>query len=54
LRVCHPPRRQDSFRVIVPRELSAKGCEIVYEADLLDIGIDLGDLLTLNAVVDYL
>jgi nicotinamidase-related amidase len=44
----------DSFRVIVPREAVGERCEIMHEVNLLDIDIDLGDVLPLETVLDYL
>lgn len=44
----------DSFRVIVPREAVGERCEIMHEVNLLDIDIDLGDVMPLTEVVDYL
>jgi maleamate amidohydrolase len=44
----------DSFRVIVPREAVGERCEIMHEVNLLDIDLDLGDVLPLESVLDYL
>lgn len=44
----------DSFRVIVPREAVGERCELMHEVNLLDIDIDLGDVMPLQAVVDHL
>ena len=44
----------DSFRVIVPRETVGERCEIMHEVNLLDIDIDLGDVMPLAEVENYL
>jgi nicotinamidase-related amidase len=44
----------DSFRVIVPCEAVGERCEILHEVNLLDIDLDLGDVLPLDIVLDYL
>ena len=44
----------DSFRVIVPREAVGERCEIMHEVNLLDIEIDLGDVVPLRSVMNYL
>jgi maleamate amidohydrolase len=44
----------DSFRVIVPQEAVGERCEIMHEVNLLDIDIDLGDVLPVDAVVRHL
>ena len=44
----------DSFRVIVPREAVGERCEIMHEVNLLDIDLDLGDVLPVESVLDYL
>jgi maleamate amidohydrolase len=44
----------DSFRVIVPREAVGERCELMHEVNLLDIELDLGDVLPVGDVVDYL
>ena len=44
----------DSFRVIVPAEAVGERCEIMHEVNLLDIDLDLGDVVPLNSVLDYL
>jgi nicotinamidase-related amidase len=44
----------DSFRVVVPREAVGERCEVFHEVNLLDIELDLGDVLPVDAVVDYL
>jgi nicotinamidase-related amidase len=44
----------DSFRVIVPREAVGERCEIMHLVNLLDIDIDLGDVMEVNAVVEQL
>ena len=44
----------DSFRVIVPREAVGERCEIMHEVNLLDIDLDLGDVLPLDSVIEYL
>lgn len=44
----------DSFRVIVPREAVGERCELLHEVNLLDIDIDLGDVMPVDAVVAYL
>ncbi len=44
----------DSFRVIVAREAVGERCELLHEVNLLDIDIDLGDVVAVNEVIDYL
>ena len=44
----------DSFRVIVPREAVGERCELMHEVNLLDIDIDLGDVMPVAEVVQYL
>jgi nicotinamidase-related amidase len=44
----------DSFRVIVPREAVGERCELMHEVNLLDIDLDLGDVLPVDQVLDYL
>jgi maleamate amidohydrolase len=44
----------DSFRVIVPREAVGERCEIMHLVNLLDIDIDLGDVMDVDAVVEQL
>lgn len=44
----------DSFRVIVPREAVGDRCEIMHEVNLLDIEIDVGDVVSVDEVVNYL
>ena len=44
----------DSFRVIVPREAVGERCELMHEVFLLDIDIDLGDVMPVDAVVRHL
>jgi maleamate amidohydrolase len=44
----------DSFRVIVPREAVGERCEIMHEVNLLDIDIDLGDVVAVAQVQQYL
>jgi nicotinamidase-related amidase len=44
----------DCFRVIVPREAVGERCELLHEVNLFDIGIDLGDVLPLDEVVQWL
>jgi len=44
----------DSFRVIVPREAVGERCELMHEVNLLDIELDLGDVLPVGEVLDYL
>lgn len=44
----------DSFRVIVPREAVGERCELFHEVNLLDIDLDLGDVLPVEEVVDWL
>ena len=44
----------DSFRVIVPREAVGDRCEIMHLVNLLDIEIDVGDVVPLEEVIDYL
>ena len=43
-----------TFNVIVPREAVGERCEIMHEVNLLDIDIDLGDVLPVDEVIDYL
>ena len=44
----------DSYRVIVPREAVGERCELFHEVNLLDIELDLGDVVPLDAVLRYL
>jgi maleamate amidohydrolase len=44
----------DSFRVIVPREAVGERCELMHEVFLMDIDIDLGDVMPMGEVVEYL
>ncbi|QDU98283.1 N-carbamoylsarcosine amidase [Lignipirellula cremea] len=44
----------DSYRVIVPQEAVGERCELLHEANLLDIDIDLGDVMPLAEVVAHL
>lgn len=44
----------DSFRVIVPREAVGERCELMHEVFLLDIDIDLGDVVPVQDVLQYL
>jgi nicotinamidase-related amidase len=44
----------DSFRVVVPREAVGERCELMHEVNLLDIELDLGDVLPVAEVVEYL
>jgi nicotinamidase-related amidase len=44
----------DTFRVIVPREAVGERCELMHEVNLLDIELDLGDVVPVDAVVEYL
>lgn len=44
----------DSFRVIVPREAVGERCELMHEAFLFDIDVDLADVTPLADVVSYL
>jgi nicotinamidase-related amidase len=44
----------DSFRVIVPREAVGERCELMHEAFLFDIDLDLGDVVPLDDALDYL
>lgn len=41
----------DSVRVIVPREAVGERCELLHEANLLDIDIDLGDVMPTEEVI---
>ena len=43
-----------TFRVVVPREAVGERCELLHEVNLLDINIDLGDVLPIDEVVEYL
>ncbi len=43
-----------TFRVIVPREAVGERCELLHEVNLLDIGIDLGDVVPVDEVVAHL
>jgi len=44
----------DSFRVIVPRQAVGERCELMHNVFLLDIDIDLGDVVEVDQVVQYL
>ncbi len=44
----------DSLHVIVPREAVGERCELLHEVNLLDIGLDLGDVLPVEEVIAYL
>ena len=44
----------ESFRVIVPREAVGERCEIMHLVNLLDIGIDIGDVLSEKQVIHHL
>jgi maleamate amidohydrolase len=44
----------DAFRVIVPREAVGERCELAHEVFLHDIDIDLGDVMPMADVLDYL
>ena len=44
----------DSFRVIVPKEAVGERCELFHEVNLLDIELDLGDVLPVDAVIQHL
>jgi len=44
----------DSFRVIVPREAVGERCELMHQVFLLDIDLDLGDVVEVEQVVQYL
>jgi hypothetical protein len=44
----------DSFHVIVPREAVGERCELMHEVNLLDIDVDLGDVMPLAEVIEYL
>jgi nicotinamidase-related amidase len=44
----------NSFRVIVPRQAVGERCEVMHEVNLLDIDIDLGDVVEVEEVVEYL
>ena len=44
----------DSFRVIVPREAVGERCQIMHMVNLVDIDIDLGDVMPMAQVIDYL
>lgn len=44
----------DSFHVIVPREAVGERCELLHEVNLLDIDVDLGDVMPLAEVIEYL
>lgn len=43
-----------SFRVMVPREAVGNRCAIMHEVNFLDIEIDVGHVVTLGEVVEYL
>jgi nicotinamidase-related amidase len=45
---------RDSFHVIVPREAVGERCELMHEVNLLDIDLDLGDVMPVEAVVTWL
>ena len=40
--------------MIVPREAVGERCEIFHEVNLLDIELDLGDVLPVDAVIRHL
>ena len=44
----------DNYRVIVPAEAVGERCEIMHEVNLLDIDIDLGDVMPVDKVIEYL
>ena len=44
----------DSFRVIVAREAVGERCELMHEVFLQDIDIDLGDVMDVDDVVQFL
>jgi nicotinamidase-related amidase len=44
----------DGFHVIVPREAVGERCELMHEVNLLDIDVDLGDVMPLAEVIEYL
>jgi maleamate amidohydrolase len=44
----------DSFHVIVPREAVGERCELAHEVFLHDIDVDLGDVMPLAEVLEYL
>jgi nicotinamidase-related amidase len=44
----------DSFHVIVPRDAVGERCELMHHVFLVDIDIDLGDVVELDAVIRYL
>ena len=44
----------DSFRVIIPREAVGERCQIMHWVNLLDMDIDVGDVMPVDEVVDYL
>lgn len=45
---------KDSFHVIVPREAVGERCELMHLVNMLDIEIDLGDVLPVEEVEDWL
>ena len=44
----------DNYRIIVPAEAVGERCEIMHEVNLLDIDIDLGDVMPVDKVIEYL
>lgn len=44
----------DDYRIIVPAEAVGERCEIMHEVNLLDIDIDLGDVMPVDNVIEYL
>lgn len=44
----------NSYRVIIPREAVGERCQIMHMVNLVDIDIDLGDVLPMQQVIDYL
>ena len=44
----------DDYRIIIPAEAVGERCEIMHEVNLLDIDIDLGDVMPVEEVIEYL
>ena len=44
----------ECFHVIIPREAVGERCEIMHMVNLVDMDIDLGDVMPLTEVADYL
>lgn len=44
----------NNYNIIVPAEAVGERCEIMHEVNLLDIDIDLGDVIPVQKVIEYL